>query len=131
RRPTVAAWAVNQPARRYPAEVRELLEAGRALQQAQRKVLSGVKAGGFREAMERRRAVVSRLAKAAEDLLAEEGHGSGGVAEAVAHTFEAASLDEAAAEDVRAGRLSRELPAPAGFGAASGLEVVAGTAASE
>src|SRR5207253_5292734 len=55
RRPTVAAWAANQVARRNPGDLQELLDAGAALRQAQRKVLSGVKGGGFREAMDRRR----------------------------------------------------------------------------
>jgi len=125
RRPTVAAWAVNQVARKNREDVAELLAAGKALQQAQRKVLSGVKAGGFREAMERRRRVVTRLGKAAERLLAEAGKGSAGAIEAIGATLEAASLEEEVAEQVRAGRLSKEVPAPAGFGATGGLELVA------
>jgi len=124
RRPTVAAWAANQVARRHPDDVKELLEAGAALRQTQRKVLSGVRAGGFREGMERRRQVVNRLTKAAEKVLRESGHASAGAAEAVTATLEAASLDDEAAEQFRAGRLSKELPAPAGFGAAAGLELV-------
>ena len=80
RRPTVAAWAANQVARRHPEDVKELLEAGVALRQAQRKVLSGVRAGGFREGMERRRQVVNRLTKAAEKVLRESGHASAGTA---------------------------------------------------
>jgi hypothetical protein len=126
RRPTVAAWAANQVARRHPEDVKELLEAGAALRQAQRKVLSGVRAGGFREGMERRRQVVNRLTRAAEKVLRESGHASAGTAEAVTATLEAASLDEEAADQFRAGRMSKELPAPAGFGAAAGLELVPG-----
>jgi hypothetical protein len=131
RRPTVAAWAANQVARRNPGNIKELLDAGAALRQAQRKVLSGVKAGGFREAMDRRRRVVSGLTKAAERFLAEAGKGSAGVIEAVGSTFEAASLDEEAAEQLRAGRLSKELPAPSGFGGPGGLELVPGQAGPE
>ena len=126
RRPTVAAWAANQVARRHPEDVKELLEAGAALRQAQRKVLSGVRAGGLREGMERRRQVVNRLTKAVEKVLRESGHASAGAAEAVTATLEAASLDGEAADQFRAGRLSKELPAPAGFGAAAGLELVPG-----
>jgi hypothetical protein len=111
-------------ARRHPDDVKELLEAGAALRQTQRKVLSGVRAGGFREAMERRRQVVNRLTKAAEKVLRESGHASAGAAEAVTATLEAASLDDEAADQFRAGRLSKELPAPAGFGGAAGLELV-------
>ncbi|HEX9410784.1 MAG TPA: hypothetical protein VF986_03705 [Actinomycetota bacterium] len=124
RRPTVAAWAANQVARRHPDDVKELLEAGAALRQTQRKVLSGVRAGGFREGMERRRQVVNRLTKAAEKVLRDSGHASAGAAEAVTATLEAASLDDEVADQVRAARLSKELPAPAGFGGAAGLELV-------
>ncbi len=124
RRPTVAAWAVNQAVRRLPADIEELLAAGAGLRAAQRKALSGVGAGGFREAMDRRRRVVGKLARAAEQVLKESGHGSPGATEAVVATFEAASLDEEAAELVRAGRLSKEIPAPSGFGGVGGLGLV-------
>lgn len=117
---------MNQVARQHPDDVKELLEAGSALRQAQRKVLSGVRDGGFREAMDRRRHVVTRLTKAAEQILHDSGHASAGAIESVTATLEAASLDEETAGQVRAGRLSRELPAPAGFGAATGLELVPG-----
>src|SRR5262245_26102959 len=69
RRPTVAAWAANQVARQNPKEIGELLAAGDDLRQAQRKALSGVKGGGFREAMQRRRKAVDALTDRAESLL--------------------------------------------------------------
>jgi len=125
KRPTVAAWVVNQVARRRPKELGELLDAGAALQRAQRKVLSGVRSTDFREASERRRAVVTRLMRAAEDVLREAGRGSAGATEAARVTFEAASLDDRMGELVRAGRLSKELPSPASFGAVEGLGLVA------
>jgi hypothetical protein len=125
RRPTVAAWAANQVARQRPDDIQELLAAGNDLRQAQRKVLSGVKAGGFREAMDRRRKVVTTLTRAAEDVLRQAGHASQGAAEAVSATFEAASLDTEAADLVKAGRLTKEFAAPSGFGGVTGLEVVA------
>jgi hypothetical protein len=124
KRPTVAAWAVNQVARRRPKEVAELLDAGDALQRAQRKVLSGVRSSDFRESSERRRSVVARLVRAAEEVLKEAGRGPAGATEAVRSTFEAASLDDRAGEVVRAGRLSKELPPPASFGAVEGLGLV-------
>src|SRR5438034_4771428 len=72
RRPTVAAWAVNQLVRRRPDDVEELLETGAALRRAQRKVLSGVRGGDFREASERRRKIVTRLVREGEAILREE-----------------------------------------------------------
>jgi len=125
RRPTVAAWAANQVARRRPEDVKELLAAGAELRQAQRKVLSGVKGAGLREAMDRRRRAMAAVAKATEEFLEESGKGSGATSDAVQSTLEAASVDEEAEEQLRAGRLSKELAAPSGFGGLSGLEVVA------
>jgi hypothetical protein len=124
RRPTVAAWAVNQLARGQPRAVEELLEAGATLRRAQRKVLSGVRTSDFREASEKRRGLVTRLVRLAEDILRESGRASAGVGEAVRSTLEAASLDDDAGEMVRAGRLSKELPPPASFGAVEGLGLV-------
>ncbi|MFB3739909.1 MAG: hypothetical protein ACE14W_13215, partial [Candidatus Velamenicoccus archaeovorus] len=125
RRPTVAAWAVDQVVRTRPDELEELLAAGAELRSIQRRALSGVRADGFREAMDRRRRAVAALVQAAERLLRDHGHGSAAAVEAVASTFEAASLDERSAEQVRSGRLSKELPPPSGFGGVTGFEVVA------
>jgi hypothetical protein len=125
RRPTVAAWAANRLAREQQEEVKELLAAGQALRQAQRKVLSGVKAGGFREAMDRRRRAVAALVRSAEQILSGSGKGSAGTVAAVQSTLEAASVDEEAGEQVRAGRLTRELSGASGLGGVTGLEVVA------
>ena len=125
RRPTVAAWAVNQVARQRPDEVKELLAAGVALRQAQRKVLSGVKGGGFREATDRRRRAVAALVKSAEAVLQQAGKGSAGTLEAVQSTFEAASIDQEAGDQLKRGRLTRELSAASGFGGVTGLDVVA------
>ena len=126
RRPTVAAWAANQVARRHPADIEELLAAGETMRSAQRRVLSGAREGGFREATDRRRKAVTKLTRSAEQVLKDSGHASAGATEAVSATFEAASLDEEAAEQLRAGRLSKELPAPAGFGGVEGFQVVPG-----
>jgi hypothetical protein len=124
RRPTVAAWAVNQLVRRRPEDVDELLETGTALRRAQRKVLSGVGGGDFRDASERRRRMVTRLVREAEAILREAGRASAGAGEAVRSTLEAASLEEESGEQVRSGRLSKELPPPASFGAVEGLGLV-------
>jgi hypothetical protein len=127
RRPTVAAWTLNQLARRRPKDLEELLEAGADLRKAQRKVLSGVRSADFREASEERRRLVNHLVKLAGEILEESGRGSAAVAEAVRSSLEAASLDDRSGELIRDGRLSRELPAPASFGAVEGLGLVPST----
>jgi hypothetical protein len=125
RRPSVAAWAVNQAVRQGPGEVDELVAAGEELRRLQRKAVSGVKAGGFREAMDRRRRAVSVLTRRAERVLADAGRGSAGAREAAEGTFEAASVDEEAGERLREGRLTAELAAPSGFdGGGPALESV-------
>ncbi len=127
-RPTVAAWAANQVARRNPSDVDELLKAGAELRAAQRKLASGVKGEGFREAVDRRRRAVAALVKVAEEVLSEAGKGSAGTLEAVQASFETAAVSEEGGEQLRAGRMTKELPAASGFGEVTGLEVVAAPA---
>jgi hypothetical protein len=124
RRPTVPAWAVNQLARQHPQELEELLETGAQLRLAQRRALSGSKGAGLRDATRTRRDHLDQLTELAADLLASSGRNPDPHRSAVAATLEAASIDEEAAEAVRAGTLSKELPPPSGFGDLSPLSVV-------
>jgi hypothetical protein len=124
RRPTVAAWAVNQVARRQPELVAELLEAGDKLRQAQRRALSGLRDSGLRAAATERRKVLDRLVAAAGGVLVEAGRPPESHQEAIAATFEAASVDGEGAGAVRDGTLDHELAAPAGFGEVTGLELL-------
>lgn len=128
RRPTVAAWALNQLARRHGGEVEALVDAGDALRRAQRRALSGLGGADLREAGERRREIVTGLVDRAEAIMAELGAAPGTHRDRVAATLEAASADPDAAEALRAGRLSTPLPPPTGFGDAEGFAVVDGDA---
>lgn len=125
RRPSPAAWAVNQLARRHRSEVEELVRLGEALRAAQDGALSGARPGDLRQAGRARRDAVSRLAATAEAFLEERGGGAGVHAREVAATLEAASLDAEAATAVLAGRLSEELRPPSGFGAFDPSDTVA------
>jgi hypothetical protein len=124
RRPTVAAWAVNQVARRQPELVAELLDAGDKLRQAQRRALSGLRDSGLRKAAGERRDLVERLLGVAAGVLAEAGRAPEPYRDALAASFQAASVEAEAAEAVRQGMLTRELAAPTGFGDAGGLELL-------
>jgi hypothetical protein len=124
RRPTLAAWAVNQLVRRESGGVDALLEAGDQLRRMQRRALSGVSGGGLREATDQRRKAVRTLLNAAEDILKEAGRASAGTLEAVQATLEAASTDEGAGRMFEEGRLAKEFPPPAGFGTVDGLALV-------
>lgn len=125
RRPTVPAWALNQLTRQDPDGVAALGEVRAALAQAQRRLLSGVKDSGLREAMGKRREIVGRLTEAAGTALRESGRDPAPHRQGINATLEAATVDPEAGEQVERGRLERELPPPSGFGDVTGLEVIA------
>lgn len=124
RRPSVAAWAVNQLARRHTGVLEEVLEAGAQLVAAQRRALSGIKDAGLQRAAGRRREAIQRAWQHAADALAEQGAGTQAHRQAVIDTLEAASVDEEAAAAVRSGRLTTQLAPPSDFGAVSGFALV-------
>ena len=111
RKPSVAAWAVNQLVRTQGRPVDELFEAGAALREAQDGVVAGRgDAGSLRSALARERAAVDELAEAARGLLTSQGHElSATIIDRVSDTLHAAALDDDARKQVRDGRLEREL----------------------
>lgn len=123
-RPTLAAWALNQAVRREPDLLERLLASGRELRQAQRRVLSGVKAHGLNEAMRERREAMRLLGGVAARVLEEAGREPGAQRGAIDATLQAASVDGEAGQLLRLGRLTRPLPPPSGFGELAGLSVV-------
>jgi hypothetical protein len=122
RKPTVAAWALNQLARRRRKDLDKLLSAGEELRAAQEELLAGGDRAGFQEAAARERDLVAKLASDAAALASEAGERGTGLQEKVAETLHAAALDEETAEELRAGRLVKEREAVGGFGAAGGGE---------
>ncbi len=120
RKPTAAAWAVNQLSRRVPKQVDELLEAGGALRSAQRAALSG-SGKALREATQRRRAAVAKLLDEASAVFRDAGRNPAPHVDAVRSSLEAASTDEATGDLVRSGRLTKEVEPPTGFGDASSV----------
>ncbi len=111
RKPSVAAWAVNQLVRTQEPAVDELWHAGDALRQAQGEVVAGRSpANALRLAMEQERAAADDLTGKATGLLTSAGHElSATMIERVTETLHAAALDEEARALVRQGRLVREL----------------------
>ena len=124
KKPSVAAWAVNQLVRTQRRGVDELLEAGDGLRSAQDDVLGGRgDARSLRAAVERERLAVDTLTDGARGLLSSEGHElSDTMVERVSETLHAAALDDDAREQVSGGRLERELRhvGLGGFGAFGG-----------
>jgi len=111
RKPSVAAWAVNQLVRTQRKGVDDLFQAGDALRTAHDQVLAGGgDPGSLRTAAARQRAAVDSLTKAARGLLTSDGHElSPTIIDRVSDTLNAAALDDDARALVRDGRLEREL----------------------
>ncbi|MEO6857951.1 MAG: hypothetical protein ABI323_05110 [Solirubrobacteraceae bacterium] len=111
RKPSVAAWAVNQLVRSRGREIAALFAAGDALEQAQSDLLAGRgDARSLRDAVERERDAVGELAELARGLLSAEGHQlTPATLERVSESLHAAALDEDARTQVKDGCLAREL----------------------
>jgi hypothetical protein len=117
RKPTLAAWALNQLVRNRRKDVERLLAAGTKLREAQEKLVSGGDRSGFQRAAAKERELVAQLAHDGAALAAEAGAGSAqGLEEKLAATLHAAALDEETAAELAAGRVLRERQAVAGFG---------------
>ena len=111
RKPSVAAWAVNQLTRTQRREIEALYAAGDALREVQAGVLSGsADARELRSAAESERAAVDALVALARGLLSSGGQElTATTIERVADTLHAAALDDEARREVSEGRLVREL----------------------
>jgi hypothetical protein len=121
RKPSVAAWGVNQAVRGEPEAFEELTGAGDALRAAQEQVLGGADARDeLRVAAERERAAADVLAESAAQALRSGGHApSPSVLERIGETLHAAALDDDARGQVSGGRLVSELR-HVGFGLGDG-----------
>jgi hypothetical protein len=123
-KPSVAAWAVNQLARREPEAVRSLLNVASRLRSAQERSFKGERAADeLRAAQAEEREIIRGLARAAEGVLKDVGRpASGTTLERVATLLRAAAVSDASA--LREGRLTGDVEA-SGFDAFAGLEVPA------
>jgi hypothetical protein len=116
RKPSVAAWTVNQLVRSRRADVAAFTEAAEALRAAQAALLEGRgSAAGLREAREAERAAVGRLLESARGLFPGGREPGGATLERVAATLHAAAADETVRDAVLTGRLLAEREA-SGFG---------------
>ena len=124
RRPTVAAWALDRLADDASDAIGELLDAGAELARAQRATLSGRDPQALRDATTTRRELVARLTEMAAEVLRDADRSPDAHIEDIRGTLEAASVDEAVAERLRAGTLDRTVQPSAGFGDLAGLQLV-------
>ncbi|HEX2275162.1 MAG TPA: hypothetical protein VHG90_14945, partial [Acidimicrobiales bacterium] len=129
RRPTPAAWAVNQLCRQDRDGIEELVRRGEQLRGAQARALAGAPAAELRDAGRARREALVALVDSAARFLAERGLPVDTHRQEIADTLDAASLDPEAAGAVLSGRLTAGLPPPSGFGdAEAGIGEVFGLA---
>ena len=113
RKPTAAAWAINQLVRARPDDMERLVELAAALHEAQEKMDGAAMKSLGRE----RTTLIDELVRATAEVAKEGGGGplSMPVANQVRETFVAALATTAAAETVGSGQLTRAL-SYAGFG---------------
>ena len=122
RKPTAAAWALNQIARRRSKDVARLLAIGKRLRAAHEALYSGGDRTRLQKVSGEERDLVDKLARDAAAVAGEAGTAAtANLDEQIRNTLHAAALDEETATELRAGRLLRELEAIGMFG--TGTEV--------
>jgi hypothetical protein len=108
RKPSVAAWAVNQASRRSAKRTAELVKAGEALREAQRSLSGSGARAALQAARQRERELVHELGLEAERALRDAGRPvSAAVREQIDETLHAAAVDAGLGELVGSGRLER------------------------
>jgi hypothetical protein len=116
RRPSPAAWAVNQLRRRHRGALEDLVRRGEQLRAAQERALAGAPASELRDATRARRDALVALSDSAARFFAERGQAVDAHRQEISDTLDAASLDPQAARAVLSGRLTSALQPPSGFG---------------
>ncbi len=117
KKPSVSAWVVNQLARTAQLELQRLVKAGEAMEEAQRRSISGGASGGFADARGDEAATITRLRTAAKKVLPSA---SPAMLDRVANTLRAGSATSEGRELIKKGRLTEDLEPP-GFEAFSGV----------
>jgi hypothetical protein len=110
-KPTPAAWAANQLARGQPELIRDLLEAGDALREAQDAAVGGGDGAELREAAAAERRAVDAALAAAGRLKPAGRPLSRAMADRLRATLHAAAADEDIRAALAAGRLASEAEA--------------------
>ena len=112
KKPTVAAWLVNQLVREHPHDVDAAIGLGAEMRDA---TVAGDR-DGLRELSTRRAQIVSRLVERARAIADEHGQAAGAETQReLEQTITTAAIDPAAAAQLRTGRLTAALTSE-GFG---------------
>ncbi len=119
KKPSVSAWAVNQLARTGSLDLQRLIKAGEALEQAQRRAMSGEDSTGFEEARRDETAAISLLRTAAKQVVPSA---APAVLDRIVSTLRAGVATPEGRGLLKQGRLAEDLE-PTGFGSFAGLSV--------
>lgn len=106
RKPSVAAWVLNQLARQHRRDIDLLLDAGHRLREAQAGVLGGSEKQTFEKARATERDALKRLTREAEKLLHARGSGSGNVLNQVTESLRTAAISTTGRELLARGRFT-------------------------
>ena len=121
RRPTIAAWALNQLVRREPALVETFLARSEDLEAAQMGELEGGR-DAIREVTRDQRVALSAAADAAVATLGERATET--YRSQIMATLQVAGADPSVGEQLRRGRFVKELSGATGFSGFPGLSLV-------
>ncbi|MFL5950669.1 MAG: hypothetical protein ACJ74M_03615 [Gaiellaceae bacterium] len=126
-KPSLAAWTVNQLARRDPEAVRSLLNVAARLRSAQERSLKGDRAADeLRAAQAEERDLLRKLTHGAGGVLRSAGRpASGTTLERVSSLLRSAAVTEPGRTSLREGRLSGDVEV-SGFDAFAGVELPKG-----
>src|SRR5919197_4436851 len=109
RKPSVAAWALNQLSRQSRRDVDLLLDAGYRLREAQAGVLGGSEREAFDQARAAEREALARLTSEAEQLLHARGSASAATLAQIGESLRAAAVSPEGRELLARGRFAQPL----------------------
>jgi hypothetical protein len=109
RKPSIAAWALNQLARARRREVDLLLDSGHRLREAQAGLFGGGEKETFETARRAEQDALSQLIAAAEELLRERGSASAATVAQVRESLRAAAVSPEGRELLARGRFTEPI----------------------
>ena len=121
RKPTVAAWVLNQLARRERKQVDLLLDAGHRLGRAQAALLRGEGQASFDSARQAEQSALVALTKAARSLLQQQGALSQNTLNQIAESLRAAAVSEDGRQLLATGRFVKPFEGSGGFEALAAI----------
>jgi hypothetical protein len=121
RKPTVAAWVLNQLARHERKQVDLLLDAGHRLGQAQAALLRGEGQGAFDAARKAEQSALAALTKAARSLLQQQGAVSQTTLDQITESLRAAAISDDGRQLLATGRFVKPFEGSGGFAALAAI----------